>query len=44
MDLEGAELPVDDLIPGEESAFYDREDPPMIVGTVYPCMKESGQQ
>ena len=40
MDLDGAELPVDDLVPGEEAAFYDREDPPMDARTVYPCMEE----
>ena len=40
MDLDGAELPVDDHIPGEEAAFYDREDPPMDVGTLYPSMEE----
>jgi hypothetical protein len=40
MDLEGAELPVDDLVPGEETIIYDREDPPMKVGTIYACMNE----
>ena len=40
MDLDGAELPFDDHIPGEEAAFYDREDPPMDAGTVYPSMEE----
>jgi len=40
MDLDGAELPFDDHITGEEAAFYDREDPPMDAGTVYPSMEE----
>jgi len=40
MDLDGAELPFDDHIPGEVAAFYDREDPPMDAGTVYPSMEE----
>jgi hypothetical protein len=40
VDIEGAELPVDDLIPGEESIIYDREDLPMKVGTIYACMNE----
>ena len=40
MDLDGAELPVDDHIPGEEAAFHDREGPPMDAGTLYPSMEE----
>jgi len=40
MDLEGAELPVDDCIPGEDSIFYDKENPPMKVGTIYASMNE----
>lgn len=40
LDLEGAELPVHDTIPGEDSAFYDMEDPPMEVGTRYASMGE----
>ena len=40
MDLEGAELPVDDCIPGEDSIFYDKENPPMKVGTIYASMIE----
>ncbi|CAO2204399.1 unnamed protein product [Urochloa humidicola] len=40
MDLEGAELPVDDYIPGEQTVIYDREDPPMEVGTIYASMNE----
>lgn len=40
IDLEGAELPVDNHIPGEECIIYDREDPPMAVGTIYSCMTE----
>jgi hypothetical protein len=40
VDLDGAELPVDDVIPGEQSVIYDREDPPMKVGTIDACMNE----
>ena len=40
MELEGPELLVDDIIPGEESVVYDMEDPPMKVGTIYACMNE----
>jgi len=40
MDLEGTELPVDDCIPGEDSIFYDKENPPMKVGTIYASMIE----
>ena len=40
MDLEGAELPVDDCIPGEDSIFYDKENPPTEVGTIYASMNE----
>ena len=34
------ELLVDDHVPGEDSVLYDREDPPMKVGTVYASMPE----
>jgi hypothetical protein len=40
MDLQGADLLADDVILGEESVFYDLEDPPMNVGSVYASMKE----
>jgi len=40
IDLQGAELPVDDLIPVDDVIGYDKEDPPMDVGTIYPCMNE----
>ncbi|CAL5018264.1 unnamed protein product [Urochloa decumbens] len=40
MDVEGAELPVDDYIPGEQTVIYDREDPPMEVGSIYASMNE----
>ena len=40
MELEGPELLVDDIIPGEGSVVYDMEDPPMKVGTIYACMNE----
>jgi len=39
-DLQEAELPVHDLIPGEEAVVYDRENPPMKVGTIYASMPE----
>ena len=40
LNLDGAELPVDDVIPGEEAVVYDREDPPMYVGTIYTTIHE----
>ena len=40
MELQDAELMVDDRIPGEDSVFHDREDPPMKVGTIYASMDE----
>ena len=41
IDLDPAdELLVDDHVPGEDSVLYDREDPPMKVGTVYASMPE----
>jgi hypothetical protein len=40
MDLQGADLLIDDVISGEESIFYDLEDPPMNVGSTYASMKE----
>ena len=38
LNLQDGELLVDD--PGEDSMFYDRENPPMKVGTIYPSMDE----
>ncbi|WVZ83600.1 hypothetical protein U9M48_030731 [Paspalum notatum var. saurae] len=40
VDLEEAELLVNDRVPGEEHVFYDMEDPPMMVGMRYASMKE----
>jgi hypothetical protein len=40
IDLEGAALPVDDVIPGEDAIDYDRDDPPMHVGAIYKSMRE----
>ena len=40
VDLQGAELLVDDHIHGEDSMLYDREDPPMKAGTIYASMNE----
>ncbi|WVZ82023.1 hypothetical protein U9M48_029339 [Paspalum notatum var. saurae] len=37
---EGEDLVVHDTVPGEESTFYDKEDPPMSVGSTYASMKE----
>ena len=31
---------MDDHIPSEDYVFYDRENPPMKVGTIYPSMDE----
>ena len=40
LELQDGELLVDDHIPGEDSVFYDRENPPMKVGIKYPSMDE----
>lgn len=40
VDLQGADLLVADHVPGEDSVFYDKEDPPMKVGTIYASMDE----
>ena len=40
VDLQGTELLVDDHVPGEDSVLYDRENPPMKVGTIYASMDE----
>lgn len=39
-DLDGADLAVHDLIPGEDAVDYDRENPPMKVGSTYATMSE----
>jgi hypothetical protein len=31
---------VDDHVPGEDSVLYDKENPPMQVGTIYASMNE----
>lgn len=38
--LEEADVPVSDMISGEAAIFYDREDPPMTVGSTYATMDE----
>jgi len=38
--LQGAELLVDDHVPSEDYVLYDRENPPMKVGTIYASMNE----
>jgi len=40
VELQHAELLIDDHIPGEDSVFYDKENPPMKVGTIYASMDE----
>jgi hypothetical protein len=40
VDVEGATIPVTDKIPGEDAIFYDKEDPPMVVGSTYASMNE----
>lgn len=40
MDLEGAELLVGDLIPGEHPIIYDREDPPIGLGSCSSCKRQ----
>jgi len=42
VDLQDAELLVDDHILGEGSVLYDRENPPMKVGTIYASMNKFG--
>ncbi|KAG6416104.1 hypothetical protein SASPL_123528 [Salvia splendens] len=34
------DIPVDDRIPNEENVFYDMDDPPMDVGTIYTNMND----
>jgi hypothetical protein len=40
MELQDADLLVHDHIPGENSVFYDKEDPPIKIGTIYSSMDE----
>ncbi|AQK62532.1 uncharacterized protein [Zea mays] len=40
LDVEGAAIPCTDTIPGEDAIFYDKEDPPMTVGSTYASMNE----
>jgi hypothetical protein len=40
VDVEGAAIPVTDKIPSEDAIFYDKEDPPMVVGSTYASMNE----
>ena len=40
VELQDAELLIDDHIPGEDYVFYDKENPPMKVGTIYASMIE----
>ena len=40
LELQDGELLVDDHISSEDYVFYDRENPPIKVGTIYPSMDE----
>ena len=40
VELQDADLLVHDHVPGEDSVFCDKEDPPMKVGTIYSSMDE----
>jgi hypothetical protein len=40
VDLQDAELLVDDHVPGEDSVLYNTENPPIKVGTIYASMNE----
>jgi hypothetical protein len=40
VDVEGAAIHVTDKISGEDVIFYDKEDPPMVVGSTYASMNE----
>jgi len=40
VELQNADLLVHDHVPGEDSVFCDKEDPPMEVGTIYSSMDE----
>ena len=40
VELQDADLLVHDHVPGEDSIFYDKEDPPIEVGTIYSSMDE----
>jgi hypothetical protein len=37
---EGTSMPVDDYISEETVTLYDRDNPSMALGTMYPCMEE----
>ncbi|GJM93607.1 hypothetical protein PR202_ga10175 [Eleusine coracana subsp. coracana] len=40
VDLEGVVIPVNDVIPGEAVMHFDRENPPMTIGSTYPSMDD----
>ncbi len=40
LNLNEAEIDVNDVVPGEAGVFYDRDDPPMEVGSLYMSMVE----
>jgi hypothetical protein len=40
VEKQDADLLVHDNVPGEDSVIYDKEDPPMKVGTIYSSMNE----
>ena len=40
IDYDGAAIPTSDVIPSEMVISYDKNNPPMDVGTIYPTMEE----
>jgi hypothetical protein len=40
LDYDGAAIPTSDAVPSEVVILYDKNNPPMVVGTLYPIMKE----
>jgi hypothetical protein len=40
IDYDGAAIPTSDVVPSEVLISYDKNNPPMVVGTLYPTMEE----
>jgi hypothetical protein len=39
-DYDGAAIPTSDAVPSEMVISYDKNNPPIVVGTLYPIMEE----
>jgi hypothetical protein len=40
LDYDGAAIPISDAVPSEVVISYDKNNPPIVVGTLYPTMEE----